>query len=196
MIDLEAAYHESEAIHGLDLSNHGIPGREFYRCAFEACNLTEADLSSCVFEDCVFRECNLSNPLIKGVKLISAEFLGCKLAGINFYYCDQLLFDSCFSGTHLQNCNFSELKMKGARFIGCRIDECDFENAFLVEARFDDSVFSRTMFHNCNLEKASFLEAKGYQIDPRSNNVKKATFSVPDVLSLIECFGVSIKNRE
>jgi uncharacterized protein YjbI with pentapeptide repeats len=86
--------------------------------------------------------------------------------------------------------------MKRADFWGCRIDECDFENAFLVEARFDESIFRQTLFHGCNLERASFFEAKGYEIDPRSNNVKKAVFSVPDVLSLIECFGVIIKNAD
>jgi len=119
-----------------------------------------------------------------------------QIVGINFYNCDQLLFDCCFYKTRLQNCNFSDLKMKKARFIGCTIDECDFENAFLVESKFDDSIFRGTLFHNCNLERASFFEAKGYEIDPRVNNIKKAVFSVPDVLSLIECFGVEIKNRD
>jgi uncharacterized protein YjbI with pentapeptide repeats len=196
MIDLEVDYHENEAIQGLNLSNGDLSGREFYRCAFAACNLTEADLSRSVFEDCVFRESNLSNPLIAGSRLLNVEFLDCKIVGLNFYHCDQLLFECGFSKTHLQNCNFSDLKMKRASFIGCRIDECDFENAFLVEARFDDSVFRQTLFHGCDLTGASFLEAKGYGIDPRNNIVKKATFSVPDVLALVECFGVEIKNRD
>jgi fluoroquinolone resistance protein len=196
MTELDRDSYDGETIEGLNLSNGSIPGKEFYRCRFKGCNLTEADLSGCVFEECGFFECNLSNPLIKGSRLIGAEFSECKIVGLNFYHCDQLVFDCGFSKSALRNCNFSELKMKGAKFLGCRIDECDFDGAFLVGAAFDDSVFRLTSFHNCNLEKASFLEAKGYEIDPRTARVKQAVFSVPDVLSLIECFGIVIKNRD
>jgi uncharacterized protein YjbI with pentapeptide repeats len=187
--------YDNEIIEGLVLSNGIVSGKEFYRCKIKGCNLTETDLSNCAFEECGFFECNFSNPVIRHLKLINVEFTESKIVGINFYNCDQLLFDCAFIKSNLQNCNFSDLKMKRARFIGCKIDECDFENAYLVEAEFDDSVFRETLFHNCNLEKASFFEAKGYEIDPRNNNVKKAIFSVPDVLSLIESFDVVIKNR-
>lgn len=196
VIGLEGSSHDDETIEGLDLSRRVISGEEFFRCKIVGCNLTEADLSRSVFEDCEFIGCNISNPLIASTRLTNVGFAECKLVGLNFYHCDQLVFECSFTKTHLQNCNFSDLKMKGASFLGCRIDECDFENTFLVEAKFDDSVFRASLFHGCNLEKASFLEAKGYQIDPRNNKVRKAVFSLPDALSLIDCFDVSIKNRD
>jgi fluoroquinolone resistance protein len=196
MGDLDEDSYDGAALEGLDLSGANLRDKEFYRCAFRSCDFTEADLSGSAFDQCSFKGCNFSNPVIKRAKLIAAEFEECKLVGINFYNCDQLLFESSFSDTRLQNCNFSELKMKKARFLACRIDECAFENSFLVEARFDDSVFRGTLFHACDLRRASFLEAKGYAIDPRGNNVDKAVFSVPDVLSLVESFGIVIKNRE
>ncbi len=196
MTELVDDCYEDILIEGLNLSNLPIPGKEFYRCKIKGCNLTEADLSGCVFEECSFSECNVSNPIIKGSKLVNVDFKDCKIVGLNFYNCDQLLFECSFTTTQLRNCNFSDLKMKRVHFHGCKIDECDFENTFLVEAEFNDSVFRETLFHNCNLERASFFEAKGYNLDPRSNNVKKAVFSVPDVLSLVECFGIVIKNRD
>jgi fluoroquinolone resistance protein len=196
MCGLDRESYEGEAIEGLDLTGAHLGGKEFYRCDFKGCDFTEAELAGSVFEDCSFHECNLSNPKVAGARLIKAEFFDCKVVGINFYHFDQLLFDSRFTGSRIQNCNFSELKMKRASFLDCRIDECDFEDAFLVEAKFDDSVFRETLFHGCDLERASFLEASGYAIDPRTNKVRKAVFSVPDVLSLVECLGVVIKNRE
>ena len=140
-------------------------------------------------------ECNLSNPLIKGSRFNNADFSECKLVGLNFYNCEQLRFDLAFSKCRLRACNFSGLKMKGSSFLGCAFDDCYFENTYLVDSKFDDSAFRGTLFHACDLGRASFLEAEGYAIDPRNNNVKKAVFSVPEVLSLIESFGVVIKNR-
>ena len=86
--------------------------------------------------------------------------------------------------------------MKLSKFKGCDLRGCDFQNTYLVEAVFDKSSFTETLFHACDLEKASFRGARGYSIDPRANKIAKATFSVPEVLSLVECFGIRIEDAE
>jgi uncharacterized protein YjbI with pentapeptide repeats len=133
---------------------------------------------------------------VKRSRFANAVFEECKIVGINFYACDQLVFDIVFDRCHLLNCNFSDLKMKGSKFQGCDLRGCDFQNVFLVGADFDLSSFSETLFHACDLEKASFRGSHGYAIDPRTNKIAKATFSAPEVLSLVECFGIRIEDPE
>ena len=188
--------YENETLVDLDASGGGIAGKEFSACRLERCDFTEADLSGCRFEDCRFVACNFSNPIIKRARFANAVFEECKVVGINFYACDQLVFDVEFDRCHILNCNFSDLKMKLSKFKGCDLRGCDFQNTYLVEAVFDKSSFSETLFHACDLEKASFRGAHGYSIDPRANKIAKATFSVPEVLSLVECFGIRIEDAD
>ncbi|GAB1483233.1 hypothetical protein MASR2M78_20490 [Treponema sp.] len=90
-------------------------------------------------------------------------------------------------------CNFSDLHMKKNKIINSVIEECFFQSTFLVEANFSGSTFSDTLFHNCDLQKANFLDARGYNIDPVVNKVRKAKFSVPEVLNLLNGFGIEIR---
>jgi uncharacterized protein YjbI with pentapeptide repeats len=186
--------YENETLRESDMPESGIAGKEYSACRFESCDFTEADLSLCRFEDCRFVGCNFSNPIVKRARFANAVFEECKIVGINFYACDQLVFDIEFDRCHILNCNFSDLKMKLSKFEGCEISGCDFQNAYLVGAVFDLSSFSETLFHACDLEKASFRGARGYAIDPRANKIAKAVFSVPEVLSLVECFGIRIED--
>jgi fluoroquinolone resistance protein len=188
--------YENETLGQVDLPENGVSGKEFSSCRFERCDFTEADLSGCRFEDCRFAACNFSNPIVKRARFAKAAFEECKIVGVNFYGCDQLVFDIEFDRCHILNCNFSDLKMKQSRFSGCELRGCDFQNTFLVGAIFDGSSFSETLFHACDLEKASFRGASGYSIDPRANKVAKAVFCVPEVLSLLESFGIRIEDAD
>jgi uncharacterized protein YjbI with pentapeptide repeats len=194
MVPFDLPEYQGEAFVSLDLSGAALSGREFSHCEFRDCNFSGADLSGTEFDDCSFAACNLSNPAIEGTKLMGAAFSGCKLMGINFYRCGQLAFDFSFEACVMRNCNFSELKMKRARFLRCEIAECDFQDAYLVEASFEGSVFRDCLFHNSDLEKASFRAAHGYSIDPRTNKLRKAIFSPPDVLSLLSGFDIRIED--
>jgi fluoroquinolone resistance protein len=193
MPDLDATAFECQTLRSLDPNETPITGMEFSSCRFEHCDFTEADLSRCRFEDCRFVACNFSNPIVARSRFAGSSFDECKIVGVNFGNCDQLVFEVKFEACRLQSCNFSSLKMKGAAFRGCKIDACFFEDGYLVDSVFDDSVFSLTLFHACDLSRASFRGARGYAIDPRDNKVEKAVFSVPDVLALVECFGVRIE---
>ncbi|NQT60514.1 MAG: pentapeptide repeat-containing protein [Bacteroidetes bacterium] len=71
-----------------------------------------------------------------------------------------------------------------------------FENTFLGGASFKRSHFNNTLFHNANLKEASFCKAEGYAIDPRVNDVRKAKFSVPEVLNLLSGVDILISDEE
>lgn len=83
--------------------------------------------------------------------------------------------------------------MKKSKIVHCNLDECYFQNTYLVGVDFSGSTFINTLFHNTDMQKANFTDASGYVIDPRVNKIKKAIFSVPDVLNLLNCFDIEIK---
>ncbi len=186
----------SENFEGGDFRNGRLSRREFLACRFDACDFSEADISFSRFEDCSFSGCNLSNASIAGSRFVHAEFVQCKLVGLDFVKCDQLLFDPSFVSCRLMNCNFSGLKMKRVAMKSCDIYECFFQETALGLADFSRSRFRGTLFDKCDLQKASFFRAEGYQIDPRTNDVRKAVFSVPDVLGLLGSFGIVLKDDD
>jgi hypothetical protein len=49
-------------------------------------------------------------------------------------------------------------------------------------------------FDNTNLEKTNFTTAFNYSIDPDNNRIKKAKFSVPGVLGLLNKYDIVIVN--
>ena len=183
-----------EAIVDADLSNALFVDKELYNCVIENGNFSGANITGTAFEDCIFRNCNLSNVKVDGSRLVGVRFEGCKVVGINFIHFDQTVYDASFHDCRLMECNFSKMKMKKAVFESCEIIECDFNSTYLVEAVFNESLFKRTLFHDANLQKASFFNASGYSIDPRNNKVAKAVFCFPEVLALIECFDVDIRH--
>ncbi len=58
---------------------------------------------------------------------------------------------------------------------------------------FRGSDLTGTTFHNCNLEKANFSNATQYNISPIDNHIKKAIFTLPDVVGLLNHFNITIK---
>ncbi len=61
-----------------------------------------------------------------------------------------------------------------------------------MEADFRGADLSGTLFHNCDLSKADFSTAVNYNIDPGTNKIKKAKFSLFEVLGLLSVFDITI----
>jgi uncharacterized protein YjbI with pentapeptide repeats len=70
--------------------------------------------------------------------------------------------------------------------------ECYFTNTYLHGAKFDESNLLGTIFHNCDLSRADFSSATCYDIDPLTNKIKKAKFSLPEALGLLRGFDITI----
>ncbi len=194
METIDQGGYSSREFRNVDWSGSDLARIEFDGCSFFRCNFSETVLDGALFDACRFEECNLSNPIIKAARFIDAAFDKCKLMGVNFFSCDQSLMDAEFLGCAMTACNFSGLSMKKSVFRLCTIKDSSFQDAFLQDADFSESIFSDTLFHNCDLQKASFYKARGYAIDPRVNKIQKAIFSVPDVLALVENFGIIIRD--
>jgi uncharacterized protein YjbI with pentapeptide repeats len=102
-----------------------------------------------------------------------------------------LAFD--FEGCLLNLCSFFKLRMRGAFFKKCTLLETDFSGADLTGATFENCDLSRAVFSSTILEKADFVSAYNYSIDPEVNRVKKARFSYPGVLGLLDRFNIEIE---
>ena len=145
-----------------------------------------------MFCSCIFTACNLSLVKLDACRLQDAQFVDCKIVGAEFFKCEKTFFSPSFKNSLLQYCNFSDLKIKHAAFNGSKLKECHFTNTQLVEADFNDADLLGTHFHNCDLRKADFSSAKHYDIDPTTNKMNKAKFSLPEAVGLLRGFDVTI----
>lgn len=89
-------------------------------------------------------------------------------------------------------CNFSDLNLKGRSFTGSKIFECTFNETNLNAADFSEADLNGTLFHKCNLAFADFSTATRYGIDPTTNTLKKAKFSLPEAVRLMDGFDITI----
>lgn len=77
-------------------------------------------------------------------------------------------------------------------FIACNFSQVDFVEADLSGSTFDNCDLNGTIFERTNLEKVDFRTAGNYSFDPDLNRVKKARFSIPDVVGLLRKYDIRI----
>ncbi len=70
--------------------------------------------------------------------------------------------------------------------------ECDFIEVDLEGASFKESILRGSIFEDSNLMKANFIDAQDYNINIERNRIKKAKFSSPEVISLLNSFDIKI----
>lgn len=166
---------------------------EYELCTFEAVDFTQQNLNGFSFIDCTFINCNLDMVAVGNTSFKKVDFIDCKLLGIRFDTSNPFLFEVTYENCYLNLASFYKMKIRKAIFKNCSLVETDFTQAHLAEADFSDSDLRRAIFQQTNLEKANFNSAKDYNIDPESNNIKKAKFSVPGVFGLLEKYNIVIK---
>lgn len=163
---------EDQTFEGKDFTGQSFAGKQFTHCTFINCNLSLVNLDGCRLHEVTFREC--------------------KIVGAKFFLCDKRFFSITGDKSIFKSCNFSGLKMKKADLSGSSLAECDFNETELAEVNFTDCDLQGTLFHNCNLSKADFRGAQNYALDPQTNKLTKAQFSIPEVLILLKGFDIKI----
>jgi len=127
-----------------------------------------------------------------GCRIQDIQFIECKILGAEFFKCEKTFFSADFTNCLIQYCNFSNLNMKEGSFIKSQLKNCHFTETLLIGADFTEVDLSGTIFHNCDLSKADFSTAMGYDINPQSNKIKKAKFSLPEAIGLLRGFDITI----
>lgn len=181
-----------EVIKSKDFSKKSLEDQTFTACSFNSCNFSETVLRHVKFCDCIFVSCNLSLPKLQDCRFQDVQFIDCKIVGAEFFKCDKTFFSVSFKNCLVQYCNFSDLNMKNTSFKDSKMRENHFTNTSLNGADFSGVDLSGTIFHNCDLCKADFSTAIRYDIDPQTNKIKKAQFSLPEAVGLLRGFDITI----
>jgi fluoroquinolone resistance protein len=162
---------------------------EFINCTFSYIDFTNSNLTLCKFIECQFTNCNLSNVSLKNSVFRDTHFNACKLLGLNWAEA-QTISSPTFSESVLDYAVFQSLSLIGVSFKNCSMKEVDFYEANLSKSNFTDSVLSQASFNKANLSQADFRGALDYFIDPGETNIKKAKFSMPEALALLQALEV------
>ena len=192
-INLPLTTHDERTFEKIDYSEKTLSKREFINCEFIDCNFQKSDLSHNDFMDCIFTRCNFSLAVLNGTGIKNAQFIDCKLMGIDFSRCNPFLFSVSFQNCHLDYCSFFQLKLKKTTFSNCSVKEVDFAETDLSMAVFKECDLLNTSFIRSILEKTDFRTAINYAFDPELNKIKKAKFSLPGVTGLLSKYQIDIE---
>ena len=176
-----------------DYRERGLPEKEFEEVSFINCRFNELDLTNSIFVDCEFHDCDLSLTRLDDVTLNDVRFFSCKMIGIDFTRLNSFILSFQFDHCQLNLASFYKMKLKSMVFRHCELQEVDFVESDLSGAVFSECDLNGAIFDSTNLEKADFRTAFNYRINPDQNRIKKARFSVPGVLTLLDQYDIKIE---
>ena len=130
--------------------------------------------------------------LLTHTALQNVAFAGCKLLGLPFHRCRELLFAVHFDQCQLDYASFVGRAMPHTRFIGCSLQETDFTEADLTGAVFQDCSLRRAVFQHTTLAGADFSTAQEVELDPAANNVRQARFALHSLPGLLTQHGLVV----
>ena len=166
---------------------------EYENCVFINCNFYEANLSHIKFMECEFRDCNLSMAKTNDTAFRDIHFKNCKMLGLRFDHCNQFGLAFTFDSCNLSHSSFFQNKIRKTKFNKCDLEGVDFSQSDLSSSSFDECNLDMATFDNTIVEKADFRTALGYQIDPESNYIKQAKFSIAGLSGLLAKYNIDIE---
>jgi fluoroquinolone resistance protein len=175
----------------IDYTVQDLETDNFEQVEFVNCNFT--DLAGISFIDCVFQDCNCSNASVKNTRLSDVTFINCKLTGVNFSESKDFGFSLQLENCILDYTIFERKKPAKSVFRNCKVHGADFTQADLSKCRFDHCDFWDSVFANTNLSGVDFTTCKNFDIDPTTNNVRKAKFLSSDLAGLLTRFDIIVK---
>ena len=190
---MEALTHEDKTFDKLVQPGRAFHGRIFEQCTFTRCDLSKSDFAKSRFIDCTFIGCDLSMIKLRGASLQHVVFKECKLLGVDFSVCSEMLFSPWFEQCILDHSVFAGRRMAKTHFNRCSLKGVDFEQAELNEAVFDTCDLQDAVFDRTQLRTADLTSAFNYRIDPERNDVQGARFSMDGALSLLAKYGIVIE---
>lgn len=186
---LESYFHD-ETFERADALQKG----EYEHCTFSNCNFSEHDLSGFRFVDCLFVGCNMSLANLNKTAIRDVVFKECKLLGLRFDRCDSFGLSFSFDGCQLNHSAFSKTKIKKMHFRNSQLQGVDFSETDLSGAVFEYCDLLDAVFDFSVLEGTDFRTAYNYSIDPQTNKIKKAKFSMDGIKGLLDKFDIRIED--
>ncbi len=150
-------------------------GTVFDRCTFRGSIFTQSQLSGTTLLDCLFTECDFSLASFAGTVTDGATFSGCRMSGASF---------GERTGGHRR---FS------ASFTACILDNV-FDHCALKNASFDRCDLSGATFSGNDLTNTDFLSSYGFTIDPETNRLNGAHFSLASLPGLLAKYRIKVED--
>lgn len=188
----DAEFYNDKKFYDISLPASIIEEIEFSGCTFEKVNFEKAELKKVRFEGCEFKNSSLALMTVKDCRFIDCIFTNCKLIGINWTLADRPV-EIKASKSKLDFSVFYGMDLRRIELTDSSAKEVNFEEADLSRGIFTGTDFILAKFKNTNLSMADMREALNYDINPAYNNIKKAKFSLPEALTLLQCFDVEIE---
>ena len=189
----DAAEYNGQTFEKLVLDRELLRDKDFQNCRFLKCDLRNCDLAGSEFSDCIFEHCVLSLSKFAQCRLKGVRFSGSKLLGLDLSKCAARFLELGFKDCLIDACNFSALPLSKTRFEDCAIRGCVFGETDLTKAVFADCDLEGSVFHGAKLRDADFTSARNYFLDPKTNDVAGARFSLPEAVSLLAAFNIKIE---
>lgn len=183
----------SETWKDLSLGGETFEKIEFYKCTFQSCNFEKTLFKRCIFDECIFKNCNLSLAKVTSSSFMDTMFQNSKLVGIHWTAASNQIFSVDFLNSVLNYSIFEGMNLKSIKLATCTVLEADFSNATLAGTDCRDTDFAGSTFRNTDLSKADFRGARNYGMNPAENKIIKMKCSMPEVLCLLDEFGVEIE---
>lgn len=187
----QSSYYQ-KTLSGITLSKTTIKDCEFEECNFTKLNLSECRIEKCKFINCKFEDCIFSTVKPTDSSFLEIEFKDCKVQGFDWTLAlriNSLAFTNC----QINYSNFRFLKLQKTKLINSVAKEADFTECNLSESDFSGTDFEGSIFFKTNLTKVNFIRASNYFIDIRTNTLKKAKFSFPQVIGLLRSLDITIE---
>jgi fluoroquinolone resistance protein len=116
------------------------------------------------------------------------------MLGLRFENCNPFGLSVSFESCILNHSTFYHLKLKKTSFKSLKLQETDFTGCDLSGSLFDNCDLSKATFEDTNIEKADFRTSFNYSIDPESNRIKKAKFSLSGIPGLLDKHDIEIED--
>ncbi|MBU6081269.1 pentapeptide repeat-containing protein [Allobacillus halotolerans] len=152
----------------------------------------EVNLPSSSWVDVIFENCDLSNIEMNEARMNRVEFRNCKLAGTNFDRAE--LQDVRFVNCQAPYALFNLAKMYDVRFNDCLLKSANFIDANFSNVQFGKSIMDDVQFTGTSLKNVDLSECELRQIHVEKEDLQGAIVSADQAVSLIELFGVHVKD--
>jgi fluoroquinolone resistance protein len=176
----------------LSLSSAAVEGRSFEECEFNACSFIDCRFESCRFLSCKLNGCTLSAVNPSNSRFLEVKFSGSKVIGFDWAKAHKIEGLE-FKGCQLNYSNFSLLKLPKIKIIDCEAKEVEFIETDMSHGVFCNTDFTKSRFFKTNLSDADFRGAKNYFIDVRNNVIRKARFSLPEAITLLNSLDIILE---
>ena len=186
-------YTQDQTFDKTDFTGTPLLKGEYEACIFTACNFLSTDLSNYRFTECEFTSCNLSLTKLSGTNFQNTRFRNCKMLGLHFDTCSPFGLSFSFEDCQVNHSSFYKTGISKTVFRATQLHETDFTDADLTGVVFDNCDLLRATFDNTVLERADLRTAFNYSIDPERNRLKKARFSLPEVVGLLNKYDIIIE---